>query len=354
MDLPVVPPVEPMLARLARRLPAGPDLVYEPKWDGFRCLAFRSGAEIDLRSRNHRPLSRYFPELIEAFGSLEPGRFVLDGEILVTGERGFDFAALLQRLHPAPSRVDRLRRETPASYVAFDLLALGAESLLGQPFHERRRRLEELVGGAGPPLSVTPVTADEEQAGGWLDRFRGGGIDGVVAKDRRSPYQPGRRAMVKVKHEATTDCVVGGFRWHLEEPTVSSLLLGLYDEGGALHHIGLAACFSATRRRELLEEVAPLATSLAGHPWEHGFPAGGGPVGRLPGVASRWAYGEELTWVPLRPELVCEVAHDPPDGYRFRHAARFRRWRPDRDPRSCTLDQLDRPPAADVLEMLVP
>jgi ATP-dependent DNA ligase len=344
------PTLEPMLARLAHDLP-GDGYLYEPKWDGFRCLVFRSGDELDLRSRNRRPLARYFPELVEALSALPARELVLDGEIVVTREARFDFAALLARLHPAASRVERLRRETPAFLVAFDLLALDGEDLRERPFVERRRRLVELLSGGRPPLYLTPLTDDRERAARWLDRYAGRGIDGVVAKHRDLRYEPGRREMVKVKRERTAECVVGGFRWLVDRPLPSSLLLGLYD-GGVLRHVGIASAFSEARRRQLLGELRPHATALEGHPWEYGFLLAGSPIGRLRGAAGRWAPEEmEQDWTPVRPELVCEVRYEQVDDGRFRHPARFLRWRPDRDPRSCTLDQLE-PPPADPYELL--
>jgi ATP-dependent DNA ligase len=327
----LAPPIRPMLARLARELPPG--LVYEPKWDGFRCLAFRDGGEIELRSRNDRPLARYFPELVAALRAVPERRFVLDGEIV-----GPDFAALLGRLHPAVSRVERLSREQPASLVAFDLLAAGGDELLDVPFAARRARLELLLDRAPPPLLLTPATADEQQAAAWL-RAPGSGIDGVVAKDPASPYRPGERAMVKVKLERTADCVVAGFRLLEDRPLPSSLLLGLHDERGELRHVGVAASFAEARRPALLEQLLPHTAPLEGHPWERGFLLGGSPMGRMKGAAARWVPELGLDWVPLRPELVCEVAYDHLDVDRFRHPARFRRFRPDRDATSCTFAQ---------------
>jgi ATP-dependent DNA ligase len=337
----VQPPVVPMLGRLARELPAD-GFAYEPKWDGFRCLAFRTGAQVDLRSRNDRPLARYFPELVEVLLDLPSEHAVLDGEIVAMGPDGFDFSALLARLHPAASRVERLRRETPARYIAFDVLALGDDDLRERPFAERRRALAELLRHARAPLYLTSATEDVAVARGWLERYRGGGIDGVMAKPRDLPYQPGVRAMVKVKRETTVDCVVAGCRLLVDRPAVSSLLLGLYDAAGELRHVGVASAFSEQRQSELPDVLAPHITSLEGHPWQRGFLLGGSPIGRLRGAAGRWNPKEmSLDWIPLAPRLVCEVAYDHVDRDRFRHAARFRRWRPDRDPRSCLLAQLD-------------
>jgi len=330
----VTPPVAPMLARLARELPVD-GYLYEPKWDGFRCLAFRDGHELDLRSRNQRPLARYFPEIVEALLDLEERRFVLDGELVV---EGLGFEALLARLHPAASRVERLRAETPASFVAFDVLAAGEDDLRERPFVERRARLEELLRDVPPPLVVTPLTEEPARAAKWLDRY-----EGVVAKHADLRYEAGSRAMVKVKRERTADCVVAGFRWLVDRPLPSSLLLGLYDDEERLRHVGLASGFSERLRHELLERLRPLRVPLAGHPWQHGFLLAGSPAGRLHGAAGRWAPEEmELDWTPVAPELVCEVAYGEVDGHRFRHPARFRRWRPDRDAASCRLEQLDR------------
>lgn len=325
-----------MLARLSRELPQG-DFLYEPKWDGFRCLAFVDRNQVDLRSRNQRPLARYFPELVDAFVAMDES-FVLDGEIMVLGREGADFEALLQRLHPAASRVERLARETPAILVAFDLLARGDGSILDRPFSERRNALEDLIGEQAPPLFLTATTERPAEAQRWLE-LEGRGIDGVIARDRSGRYEPGKRALVKAKLDRTADCAVGGFRWHHGEQVVSSLLLGLYDQEGVLRHVGLTASFTAARRRSLLEEIEPFVTSLESHPWAKGFPYDEGPVGRLPGAASRWGYEGEPTWVPLSPVLVCEVSYDHLQGGRFRHPPHFRRWRPDRDARSCTFDQ---------------
>ena len=339
MALPLRPPVQPMLAKLVRELPVG-DVLYEPKWDGFRCLAFRDGDAVDLRSRHDRPLSRYFPEVVEALLGVPFESFVVDGEIILVSRDGFDFAALMSRLHPAPSRVERLRRETPADLVGFDILALGDADLREVPFARRREELTELLGGAPPPLHLTPITEDPAVAAGWLARFQGGGIDGVVAKLRSLPYLPGKRSMLKVKTERTADCVVAGFRWYEDRPVLSSLLLALYDESGDLRHVGVVTSFTQGRRQELLRELEPYVTTLVGHPWENGFLIGRSPIGRLKGSAARWTPDMEHDWIPLRPELVCEVAFDQLDGERFRHPARFRRWRPDRDARSCTTEQL--------------
>jgi ATP-dependent DNA ligase len=330
-----------MLARLARELPLD-GYIYEPKWDGFRCLAFRDGDDVDLRSRNQRPLARYFPEIVEALLALPEERFALDGELVVVRDGRFDFEALLARLHPAASRVARLRTETPASFVAFDVLALDGDDLRGKPLRGRRQLLVQLLADVPPPLYLTPASEDARLAARWLDSFQGGGIDGVVAKHADQPYEPGRRAMVKVKREHTADCVVAGFRRYADRPLPSSLLLGLYDDAGALRHVGIASGFSRKVSGELLERLRPIVVPLAGHPWERGFLLPGSPIGRLRGAAGRWEPDEMAQdWAPVAPALVCEVAYEQLDDHRFRHPARFRRWRPDRDPGTCALHQLD-------------
>ena len=354
VPLAVRPPLAPMLARLSRELPQG-DFVYEPKWDGFRALVFRDGTEVDVRSRHGSPFSRYFPELVEALAAVPRDTFVLDGEILVVTDGRFDFAALMTRVHPARSRVERLSVATPASFVAFDLIAIGDEDLRPAPFAERRARLETLLGGAPPRLLLTPITDDRDVAAQWLTGFEGGGVDGVVAKHRSLGYEAGRRSMIKIKHERTADCVVAGFRWQVDPPaTLGSLLLGVYDPDGSLRHVGVTSAFTSGRRRELLEDLRPLVTALAGHPWEHGFGLGRSPVGRLAGSAGRWTPDMTLDWIPVRPERVCEVAYDTLDGDRFRHPARFRRWRPDRDPASCTFEQFGAQAAESAVALDVP
>jgi ATP-dependent DNA ligase len=346
MDLPVLPPFAPMLGRLARELPRD-GFVYEPKWDGFRCVAFRDRDEVDLRSRNDRPLARYFPELVEGVRAVTAPRFVLDGEIVVVAGGQLDFEALLARVHPAQTRVERLRKETPALLMAFDLVALGDRDLRGSPFAERRTLLSELLAGVEPPILLSRLTEDSRLAAAWVERFQGGGIDGVVAKHRDLPYRPGARAMVKVKRERTADCVVAGFRYLSDQPLLSSLLLGLYDDAGNLQHIGLVTQFSAARRRELLDDLDGHVVPLEGHPWEHGFLVAGSPLGRLKGAAARWSPQEMAQdWVALDPVRVCEVAYDHVERGRFRHPGRFRRWRPDKDARSCSLDQLELPGSA--------
>jgi len=336
-----MPPVAPMLAKLARELPEGDDLVYEPKWDGFRCIVFRHGDEVELGSRNERPLTRYFPELLEPLRGALPARSVVDGEIVIAGDRGLDFDALLQRIHPAASRVEMLARTTPASFVAFDMLAVDDRDLRPAPFSERRSLLEDALAGAATPIHLTPATTDAAVARDWFARFEGAGLDGVVAKRVGLPYREDERVMMKVKHERTADCVVAGFRWHKSGPIVGSLLLGLFDEAGVLHHLGVTASFTMARRRELVDELAPhRRPTLAGHPWE-AWAAAEPTGGRTPGAPSRWNAKKDLSWEPLAPDLVCEVAYDNLQGNRFRHATSFRRWRPDRRPDTCTYAQLE-------------
>jgi ATP-dependent DNA ligase len=342
--LPLSPPIDPMLARLARELPVG-DLLYEPKWDGFRCLAFAHGGAVDLRSRHQRPLGRYFPELVAALAALrEPA--AIDGEI-VSAAPGGGFEALLARLHPSPSRVARLARTSPATLVAFDLLALGGDDLRARPFAERRARLERLVTGAAPAVQLTPATEDPALARAWLGAPFGSGIDGVVAKRKDLPYTAGRRTMVKVKRERTADCVVAGFRTYADVPAVASLLLGLWDGAGALVHVGVSSSFPDADRFALFDRLSRAGVPLAGHPWEKGFNLGASPVGRLAGSAGRWDPAEmTLDWTAVAPSAVAEVAYDQLDRLRFRHPARFVRWRPDREACSCTLDQLELVPTA--------
>ena len=342
MDLPVMPPVKPMLAKLARDLPESEGLVYEPKWDGFRCIVFRDGDDVELGSRNERPLTRYFPELADPVRAMLPERCVVDGEIVIAGDRGLEFEALLQRIHPADSRVRLLATETPASFVAFDLLAEGDTDLRDHPFAERRARLEAVLADARPPMHLTPATDDPKVAAKWFDRFEGAGLDGVVAKRVDLPYRENERVMLKVKHQRTADCVVAGFRWHKSGGVVGSLLLGLYDDEGTLHHVGVAAAFTMARRKELVDELAPYRPdALDGHPWAEWAAPEEGWAGRMPGGQSRWNAKRDMSWEPLRPELVAEVAFDHLQGDRFRHATQFQRWRPERDPRSCTYGQLE-------------
>jgi ATP-dependent DNA ligase len=351
MAYPIPPPVEPMLAKASDALPSGDGWLFEPKWDGFRTLVFRDGASLYLQSRELRPLNRYFPELEAPLRAVLPERCVVDGEIVIAGAAGLDFEALLLRIHPAASRVAMLARESPASIVLFDLLALGDRDLRGAPLAERRALLERLLvpGGDGRVL-VTPATVERTVAADWFERFEGAGLDGVVAKRLEGGYEPGVRAMVKVKHARTADCVVAGFRWHKDgrDTMVGSLLLGLYDDAGKLQHVGVCAGFTAARRRELVAELAPLrAGAVEGHPWRDWaeWAEAGAPDRRLPGASSRWNRGKDLSWEPLRIERVCEVAYDHLQGDRFRHGTQFLRWRPDRSPRACTYDQLEETPA---------
>ena len=349
--LPVMPPVGPMLAKSVKAIPTG-DYLYEPKFDGFRCLVFRDGDEVELTSRGEKPLTRYFPEVVESLRENLPYRCVIDGEVvIVTGDR-LDFEALLQRIHPAASRVDRLAAETPASFVAFDLLAVDDESLMQTPFAERRARLEQVMSNADAPVFLTPSTDDAALAAEWFEVFEGAGLDGVMAKPAAGSYQPDVRAMAKVKHERTVDCVVAGYRWHKSGGVVGSLLLGLYDDEGQLQHVGVSASFTMKRRAELVDELAPYAvTDVTGHPWAAWAEAEAHEKGRLPGAVSRWNATKDLSWVPLRPDLVVEVKYDHMEGTRFRHTAQWKRWRPDRTPESCTYQQLDQPVRFDLAEI---
>jgi ATP-dependent DNA ligase len=339
-----------MLAKASKTLPEGDDLFYEPKWDGFRCIVFRDGDEIELGSRNERPLTRYFPELVAELAERIPNRCVLDGEIVIVGPSGLDFDALLQRIHPAASRVLRLAAETPASFVAFDLLAIDDEDLRRVPFASRRERLVAALLDAGGPVHVTPATQVLETAKEWFSHFEGAGLDGVVVKGGSLEYHEDKRVMTKVKHERTADCVVAGFRWHKNGGgRVGSLLLGLYDDTGRLQHVGVTSSFTDARRLELAEELEPYRVpGLEGHPWrgaptstDEAAPAGEDTGSRVPGTQSRWNAGKDLSFEALRPELVCEVAYDHLQGDRFRHATTFRRWRPEREPASCRYDQLE-------------
>jgi ATP-dependent DNA ligase len=340
----IAPPIEPMLAKLAERLPDEGPFLYEPKWDGFRAIVFRRGANLFIQSRDLRPLDRYFPELHDALLAGLPDDCVVDGEIVVVTPRGLDFDALQMRLHPAASRVEKLSRSTPSSFVAFDLLASGGRDLRGEPQAERRRLLEKALAGVRPPIHLTPMTRDRGIAADWLSRFEGAGLDGVVAKPERGAYEPGRRAMIKIKHARTADCAVAGFRWHKDgrNTLVGSLLLGLYDEGGRLHHVGVTSSFTLAKRRELVEELAPLRErALEAHPWRDWADAASHETTRMPGGQSRWSGGKDLSWEPVRIERVCEVKYDHMQGDRFRHAATFLRWRPDRRPGDCRYDQLE-------------
>jgi ATP-dependent DNA ligase len=336
-----------MLSAAAEALPAGEGWQFEPKWDGFRTLVFRDGDEILLQSRDEKPMNRYFPELVAPLAAALPSRCVVDGEVVIVGAQGLDFEALLLRIHPAASRVKLLAEESPASFVAWDLLALDDEDLREAPLAERRERLERALGGAAPPVHLSPATRDRALAEDWFRRFEGAGLDGVMAKRLDAPYRAGERTMVKVKHARTADCVVAGFRWHKQGPgtMVGSLLLGLYDDVGTLHHVGVTAAFTSAMRRSLVEELAPLREhALDDHPWRDWAEAqeeADARGQRLPGATSRWNRGKDLSWVALRPERVCEVAYDHMQGTRFRHAAQFRRWRPDKRPHDCRYDQLE-------------
>jgi ATP-dependent DNA ligase len=351
MQLPFSPPLAPMLAKAAAGLPRGEGWLFEPKWDGFRALVFRDGDEWLLQSRDEKSLNRYFPELEAPVRALLPPRCVIDGEIVIAGARGLDFDALLLRIHPAATRVKLLASQSPAAFVAFDLLAIDDEDLREAPLSARRARLEAALAGARPPVHLTPATTDRALAEDWFARFEGAGLDGVVAKRLDSPYRPGERTMQKIKHARTADCVVAGFRWHKNGPgtLIGSLLLGLYDAAGTLHHVGVAAAFTTVRRAELAVELAPLTEGAReNHPWrswaeEQDAAAAAGQ--RMPGATSRWNRGKDLSWVPLRPERVCEVAYDHMQGDRFRHAAQFVRWRPDKPPSACRYDQLEVTPA---------
>ncbi|MEN3309092.1 MAG: hypothetical protein V7603_5294 [Micromonosporaceae bacterium] len=341
MQLPVMPPVSPMLAKLVPAIPDGAS--YEPKWDGFRSIVFRDGDEVEIGSRNERPMTRYFPELVEAFRAELPGRCVVDGEIVLASGAGLDFEALQLRLHPAASRVNLLAAQTPAAFIAFDLLALGDDDLTGQPFAARRSVLVRVLREARPPVHLTPATTDPELARRWFERFEGAGLDGVVAKPLDGTYQPDKRVMFKIKHERTADCVVAGYRPHKSGPdAVGSLLLGLYARDGSLASVGVVGAFAMDRRRELLAELQPLVTTFDEHPWNWAKLMADLPP-RRGSEFSRWNPGKDLSFTPLRPERVLEVRYDHMEGTRFRHTAQFSRWRPDRTPRSCTFDQLDRP-----------
>ncbi len=340
----ISPPVEPMLARLADALPEGGGFLYEPKWDGFRAIVFRRGSDLFIQSRDLRPLDRYFPELREALLANLPPDCVLDGEIVIPSPHGLDFDALQLRLHPAASRVAKLAKEIPASFVAFDLLSFEGRDVRTLSQADRRVLLERALTGAASPVHVTPMTRDRDEAADWLARFEGAGLDGVIAKPEDGTYEPGKRAMIKVKHARTADCVVAGFRWHKNGrgSLIGSLLLGLYDDRGNLHHVGVTSAFSMATRRELAHELEPLRDrALENHPWREWASAMGDGTTRLPGGQSRWSAGKDLSWEALRVERVCEVKYDHMQGDRFRHAAIFLRWRLDKPPRDCRYDQLE-------------
>src|SRR5690242_11733945 len=347
MDIAVNPPLLPMLAKRVAELPEGDMWIFEPKWDGFRALVFRDGDEILIQSRDEKPLNRYFPELVEELSAQLPARSVLDGEIVIAKDGALDFENLQLRLHPAASRVKLLSKQIPASIVFFDLLCEGSRDLREEPLEKRRQRLEQLVGSAKPPIHLTPATRDRAMASDWFRRFEGAGLDGVIAKPVAGTYEPNKRVMFKVKHERDCDCVVAGFRWYKkgERTAVGSLLLGLYDDSGALQHVGVCASFSTEKRHELVKFLEPYRTdALVNHPWrawaEQEPVAGEGPH-RMPGGQSRWSQGKDLSWEPLRPELVLEVAYEHMQGTRFRHMAQFRRWRTDKKPADCTYAQLE-------------
>ena len=352
MNLPVNPPILPMLAKRVGELPTGGNWIFEPKWDGFRALIFRDGDEILIQSRDSKPLNRYFPELLEPLRAQLPRRSVLDGEIVIAKNNGLDFDALQLRIHPAASRVKLLSQEIPASIVFFDLLCEGDRDLRRMAFQERRLKLEALLSSSVLPIHLTPATSDLTVAADWFRRFEGAGLDGVIAKPRSGTYEPNKRVMLKVKHERDCDCVVAGFRWHKsgKGTAIGSLLLGLFDNSGALQHVGVCASFTDRVRRELVEYLAPYQRdALTAHPWKHWAEQSGEQ--RLPGAQSRWSAGKDLTWEPLRPELVVEVAYDHMQGSRFRHTAQFRRWRKDKKPGDCTYDQLEVVPPQELAEI---
>ena len=354
--LPFAPPLEPMLAKASDGLPEGDGWLFEPKWDGFRAIVFREGDDVLIQSRDLKPLDRYFPELAAPLRASLPERCVVDGEVVIARDGSLDFEALLLRIHPAASRVNMLAAEAPASFVAWDLLALGDDDLRAVPQGERRVGLEGALASVAPPVHLTLATHDRALAAEWFDRFEGAGLDGVVAKRLEGAYQPGKRAMLKIKHQRTADCVVAGFRWHKNGPGthVGSLLLGLFGDEGKLNHVGITSSFSWERRASILEELAPLRErAVEGHPWrEWAEWAGWGDAEasgqRLPGATSRWNRGKDLSWEPLRAERVVEVAYDHLQGARFRHAATFVRWRPDKQPSDCRYDQLEETAAFEI------
>ena len=341
-----MPPVAPMLAKSVATIPGS--ACYEPKWDGFRSIGFRDGDEVEFGSRNERPLTRYFPELVVAARSELPPRCVIDGEIVIVTEGRLDFEALQQRIHPADSRVRMLAAATPASFIAFDLLALGDRDYTGEPFSARREALVEALTGCGPSFHVTPATSDLWTAQRWFDELEGAGFDGVIAKPLTVPYLPDKRAMFKIKHQRTADCVVAGYRLHKSSASaVGSVLLGLYRADGTLASVGVIGAFPMARRHELFAELQLLATGFDGHPWQWADQSGSGVSEH-----SRWNAGKDLSFVPVRPERVVEVRYDHMEGERFRHTAQFSRWRPDRDPRSCTYGQLEQPLFADLYDLV--
>ena len=337
------PPVEPMLSKVAEEIPRMGDFIFEPKWDGFRAVVFRSKGGVFIQSRDLKPLDRYFPELHDALIAALPDDCVVDGEIVIATSEGLDFDLLQLRLHPAASRVAKLAQETPSSFVAFDLLAAGGKDLRPVPFEDRRVRLEQLLKNVKDPVHLTPMTRDRAVAVEWLQRFEGAGLDGVMAKPAQGAYEPGKRVMFKIKHSRTADCVVAGFRWHKngQGTLVGSLLLGLFDKSGKLQHVGVTSAFTMPQRRQLAELLEPLRkNAMKNHPWRE-WASAAGEMQRMPGGQSRWSAGKDLSWEPVRVELVCEVKYDHMQGDRFRHAAIFQRWRSDKEPKNCTYDQLE-------------
>ena len=353
MQLPVMPPVKPMLAKSVPTIPQG-EYSYEPKWDGFRSIIFRDGDEVEIGSRNERPLTRYFPEVVEAVKANLPERCVVDGEIVVVVGDRLEFEVLQQRIHPAASRVTLLSQQTPARFIAFDLLALGNDDLTGRPFEQRRALLAEALAAASEPVHLTPLTRDDALAADWFDQFEGAGLDGVVAKPLGGAYQPDKRVMFKIKHQRTADCVVAGYRVHKSgDDAIGSLLLGLYNADGDLASVGVIGAFPLATRKSLFTELQPLVTTFDDHPWAWARQEEGTRTPRN-SEYSRWNVGKDLSFTPLRPELVVEVRYEHMEGVRFRHTAQFNRWRPDRDPRSCTYEQLDEPVSYDLADILAP
>ncbi|MBV9174252.1 MAG: ATP-dependent DNA ligase [Chloroflexi bacterium] len=351
MNLPVMPPVAPMLAKAVPEIPEGA-LSFEPKWDGFRSIIFRDGDSVEIGSRNEKPMTRYFPEIVEAVKANLPERCVIDGEIVVVIGKRLEFEVLQQRIHPATSRVNRLAQETPATFIAFDLLARGDEDFSNHPFAERRALLVETLAHAKPPIYLTPATTDRSLAQQWFKQFEGAGLDGVVAKPLDGVYEPDKRVMFKIKHARTADCVVAGYRVHVKDPEgIGSLLLGLYDDQGVLQSVGVIGAFPAEQRRQLMRELQPLVTTFDDHPWAWAREMEGTRTPRN-SEQSRWSVGKDLSFTPLRPERVVEVRYEHMEGIRFRHTAQFNRWRPDRDPRSCTYAQLEEPVKYDLADIL--
>jgi ATP-dependent DNA ligase len=351
LRLPVMPPVAPMLAKSVPRIPAGA-LSFEPKWDGFRSIIFRDADEVEIGSRNGKPMTRYFPEIVAAVKASLPDRCVVDGEIVVVVGERLEFEVLQQRIHPADSRVMRLSKETPASFIAFDILASGEENYMSRPFAQRRALLQQAFLTAQPPVYLTPATTDHGLAEQWFEQFEGAGLDGVVAKPLTGTYEPDKRVMFKIKHERTADCVVAGYRVHATDAeSIGSLLLGLYTDAGELMSVGVIGAFPAARRKALFVELQPLVTTFDQHPWNWAREVEGTRTPRN-AEGSRWAVGKDLSFTPLRPERVVEVRYEHMEGIRFRHTAQFNRWRPDRDPKSCTYEQLEEPVTYDLADIL--